>query len=441
MDDQFGGRTDDDLFNDDFEPVENEAILVEEVQYPQSAPEPTPAAPAPAPVQSSRPRQPKPKKSSPPANKAPSTASASQPRPQQQQQAKGGNLSSSRFARKGNVSQKQQSTPTPPAASKSPLPTNTVTRERPKGNQPGHTEEVDSSPPPNAPTAPAKDNKSHGSHSAAATPEARLGSGANPRQKLTEAELAAKMEQMKLLSAEKARKFEMAEQDEKQHAQAYAKGMEEARKRRAEDAQRRRRGEEDKRRLDDERAKNRERKLKAMGMKEGGWDEGKEAILEEEARKGFRGANGGVRGAKRGGGLGGSRFARDGEGGGQELPDVDRFLDERHRRDRGRGRGGRGDSRGGGGQAAVGGGPSSKSKPISGGGGPPPALTTDDFPALPSDTNKKNADAATAPVYPPPKTEVLPIPPLEAPTGASPGGKWDEEMQALDELKQEKGQS
>ncbi len=50
--------------------------------------------------------------------------------------------------------------------------------------------------------------------------------------------------------------------------------MEEARKRRAST---RRSGEEGRkrRRLDEERAKNRERKLQAMGMKEGGWDEGK----------------------------------------------------------------------------------------------------------------------------------------------------------------------
>ncbi|KAG5946867.1 hypothetical protein E4U53_006508 [Claviceps sorghi] len=432
MDDQFGGRTDDDLFYDDFEPVESATILVEEVHYPQQPSEPAPISSAPpsAPVEPLRPRQqPKPKKSSSPVHKAP-LPTTSQP------QVKGGNLSSSRFARKESATpkqqqQQQQSTPSPPAAarkSKSPATTSSATKEPPQDKQLRSKDEVDASPPTNAPSAPAKEPKAHGSQNTAAHLEARLGSGANPRQKLTEAELAAKMEQMKLLSAEKARKFEMAEQDEKQHAQAYAKGMEEARKRRADDAERRRRGEEEKRKLDDERAKNRERKLKAMGMKEGGWDEGKEAALEEEARKGFRGANGGVRGSKRGGGgLGGSRFAVDGAPHGQEQLDVDRFLDERHR-GRGRGRGDRGAGRGrqGRGAAMTDGGQAPRSKPTSS--GPAPALTTDEFPALPSDGSKKKSDAATMPVYPPPKAEALPI-------AASAGTKWDDEMEALDELK------
>ncbi|RGP60794.1 hypothetical protein FLONG3_10713, partial [Fusarium longipes] len=38
MDDQFGGRTDDDLFYDDFEPVESETVVTTEV--PSPAPEP-----------------------------------------------------------------------------------------------------------------------------------------------------------------------------------------------------------------------------------------------------------------------------------------------------------------------------------------------------------------------------------------------------------------
>ncbi|KAG5999289.1 hypothetical protein E4U43_002160 [Claviceps pusilla] len=450
MDDQFGGRTDDDLFYDDFEPVESETILVTEEHYPQQTPAhaPTSSTQPSVSVEPSRPRQqqqqqqqPKPKKSSPPVHKAP-VATTSQPQPQPQPQVKGGNLSSSRYARKGNANskqqqqqQQQQSTPPPPAAahkSKAPNSTTNTTNATLQNKQSESKDEGDASPPANAPTAPAKETKSHSSQHAAAHPEARLGSGANPRQKLTEAELAAKMEQMKLISAEKARKFEMAEQDEKQHAQAYAKGMEDARKRRAEDAERRRRGEEEKRKLDDERAKNRERKLKAMGMKEGGWDEGKEAILEEEARKGFRGANGGIRGTKRGG-LGGSRFAMNGGAHGQGQPDVDRFLDERHR-ERGHGRGDRGPGRGrqGRGAAFTDGGPSSNPKPMSAASAP--ALTTDEFPALPSDGSKKKSNTATVPVYPPPKAEYLPIPSLDA-TAPPAGSKWDDEMEALDELK------
>ncbi|RSM08717.1 hypothetical protein CDV31_008060, partial [Fusarium ambrosium] len=281
MDDQFGGRTDDDLFYDDFEPVESEPVVTEEAPAPK--PEPAPVAPIQEPVaaQEQPPAQP-PASSAPPAKPA--------------------GLASSRYA------DKPAPAPAPKPARQAPPPT--------------------SNAPPNAPTAP----REKGPQNTAANASARLQSGANPRQKLTEAELAAKMERMKLVSAEKARKFEKAEQDEKDHAASYARGMEEARKRRAVEAERRRQGEEDRRKMEDERAKNRERKLKAMGMKEGGWDEGKEALEEEEARRGFRGANGGIRGS-RNVGLGGSRYAsKDGE-----EHDVDRFLDDRHRGGRGRG--------------------------------------------------------------------------------------------------------
>ena len=218
------------------------------------------------------------------------------------------------------------------------------------------------------------------------------------------------MEKMKLLSAEKTRKFEKAEQDQKQHAEAYERGMEEARKRRLEAEQRRKRGEENQRKLNDEREKNRERKLKAMGMKEGGWDEGKEALEEEEARRGFKGANGGIRGSRRGG-LSGSRYARDGD----DPPDVDRFLDERHRgrgRGRGRGNGGRG-GRGGAADGTTSRTPEPKQ----------PVPRTDDFPALPTDDTKKPDPAAKPPPAPQPS---LPLPPL---------GKWDDEMQAIDDMK------
>ncbi|KAG6247721.1 hypothetical protein E4U24_003018 [Claviceps purpurea] len=374
MDDQFGGRTDDDLFYDDFEPVNSEAVLVYESQSPELTSFASAPSSAPAPVDSSR------------HSRQPSS------------------LSTSRFAHKGNGNN----------------PTTNTVKDSP------HEDEVDAPTDSNAPATSARETMSHGSQNAAFHPESRLGSGGNPRQKLTEEELAAKMEKMKLLSAEKARKFEKAEQDEKQHAQVYAKGMEEARKRRTEDAERRRRGEEDKRRMDDERIKNRERKLKAMSMKQGGWDEGKEAALEEEARKGFRGANGGVRGTIRDDGFGYGRSAAYGRSDGQEHADVDRFLDERHRnRRRGRGEGGPG-------PAFNGGPPASRANPKSTSGSVP-TLTADEFPALPSDGSKKKSDTATVPADSALKTEVLPIPSLE---GIVPeGSKWDDEMELLDELK------
>ncbi|KAH6609924.1 hypothetical protein Trco_003270 [Trichoderma cornu-damae] len=331
MDDQFGGRTDDDLFYDDFEPVESEAVLIQEETYipPQHQPEPVPPsipAPAPAPAQQLAPgavpasRQ----SQSPPSSKpSPAPAAARSKKP-----AKG--LASSHFA--------DRPAPKPsPAPAKAPTQAPKRAPAQDAAEAPAATPAqapVQSPPPPNAGAAPKeKQQRASPSQNTAVSADVRAKSGSNPRQKLTEDELAVKMEKMKLLSAEKARKFEMAEQDEKQHAVAYARGMEEARRRRAEEAERRKRGEEERRKLEDERAKNRERKLKAMNIKDGSWDEGKEALAEEEARRGFRGANGGVRGAKSRG-LGGSRFARD-----DEAPDVDRFLDDRYR---GRGRGDRG---------------------------------------------------------------------------------------------------
>ena len=362
MDDQFGGRTDDDLFYDDFEPVESEAVVVEEA--PKPAPEPVPSVPS----NDTRSEQ---------AHIPPSAATSSGHEPQ--------GLASSRYADKPPPEPKTTSEP-PSDANK---------------------------PPPNAPTAPKEKPQRQPGQNPHVSNAARLQSGANPRQKLTEDELAAKMEKMKLLAAEKTRKFEKAEEDERQHAEAYERGMEEARKRRLEAEQRRKRGEENQRKLNDEREKNRERKLKAMGMKEGGWDEGKEAMEEEEARRGFKGANGGIRGSRRGG-LGGSRYARDGE----DQPDVDRFLDDRYRgRGRGRGRG----TAGRGGRGGADGPPARAPEPKQS------VPKTEDFPALPSDGTKKAEPAAMPPPAPEP---TLPLPP---------GAKWDDEMEALDDLKK-KGQ-
>ncbi|KAG7151156.1 hypothetical protein HYQ46_013086 [Verticillium longisporum] len=54
--------------------------------------------------------------------------------------------------------------------------------------------------------------------------ESRIKSGANPRTKLTEGELTERLEKMAILSAEKARKHELSEADERTHAAAYAHG-------------------------------------------------------------------------------------------------------------------------------------------------------------------------------------------------------------------------
>ena len=330
--DQFGGRTDDDLFSDDYEPVAPEQQQVSVPVAATSQPHDVPAS-SPAPEASPAPTASLP----PPKNLAQSRHNHNRP-----EKPPRGPSSHNNHHHNNNNNNKQHAKPnttdTPPQPTIPPPST--------------------SPPPPSAPKEPAAARENIiGRNTASVNSESRIGSGVNPRKKPTEEELAAKMEKMRILAAEKTRKFEQAQRDENEHAAAYAKGMEEARKRKAEEAVRRKAADEDKRRLEDERAKNRERKLAAMGMKEGGWDEGKEERIQEEESKVFRGANGGVRGVRTGGGLGASRFSRegDGEGGGlgasRYARDGDGDGGERDRggnRGRGgRGRGGRGGGRGG----------------------------------------------------------------------------------------------
>ncbi|CAK7268841.1 hypothetical protein SEPCBS119000_003265 [Sporothrix epigloea] len=111
---------------------------------------------------------------------------------------------------------------------------------------------------------------------ASSGPNARIQSGANPRTRLTDAELETKMSAMRLAAEEKTRRFEQALRDERDHNIAVAQGREEAQKRKAAEEEKRKRSEEDRRRLEEERSRNRDRKLKAMGVKEGSWDEGKD---------------------------------------------------------------------------------------------------------------------------------------------------------------------
>lgn len=366
MEEQFGGRTDDALFyDDDFEPVTEESKpLYETPPEPVAPAQPQPPAPAAAPA--AQPEQ-RPAQSDLPAPKA---------------------LAQSRHATRS---------PRPP---KHPKPRAPSPKDVPPSTSPAPSSSA-SGPTPAAPGA--------GSN-------ARLASGANPRTKLTEDELAAKMERMRILAAEKARKHEVAERDEQQHAAAYARDMEEARKRRAAEAERRKRGEEDKRKMDEERARNRERKLKAMG-REGNWDEGKE---EEQRDRGFRGANGGVRGV-RGGGLAGSRFA-------DEPPPA---------RGRGGGRGGRGGRRDGNGHAER---TEEKKKQEA------PALTGEQFPALseaPAKPEKPRLEGAyTAALTKGVKAGTLETgakSPADSLPGSPPLGRWDDEMEAADERKRASG--
>lgn len=180
------------------------------------------------------------------------------------------------------------------------------------------------------------------------------------------------MEQMKLKNAERTRKFERAEADQRTHDQAVARGVEEARKKKILDEERKRRGEEDRKKMEEERAKNRERKLRAMEHKDGGWDRGK--LEEQEDVRDFKGASGGVRGARGIDSLAGSRYAREDRDG-----DLDAGDGQRGRgRGQGRGRGNAGRGRSGRGGGVL---------PANGAGTAPaqekPTLTKLDFPPLP----------------------------------------------------------
>ncbi|KAI1422468.1 hypothetical protein F5Y12DRAFT_762753 [Xylaria sp. FL1777] len=374
MDDQFNGRTDDDLFADDFEPVSESApapvIEPQQEAHTDSAPAPVTEAQPTIAATSTEPSQPS------PVPNAPRTLAHSRhakPAHQQRPRKHSPKKSAPPSISAASAATGDASNPSEPSSASNPAPATAVLRP--------------------------------GSNTALAD---RIASGANPRTKLSDSELAEKMERMRILSAEKVRKFEQAEQDSRSHALAYEKGMEEARRRRAEEAERRRRGEEERRQMDQERAANRERKLKAMGAREGGWDEGKTAE-DERDRRGFRGANGGIRGA---------RNFRGTDG---EEPIREFAPDEFRGRGRGRGRGGSRGGRGGRGgfadrHAADGAShhPPQQKKPEQ----TPP--TADDFPALPSTAKLDTTTAAAQPI------SLLPGP------DSPPIGKWDDEMAALD---------
>ncbi|KAK4466863.1 hypothetical protein QBC42DRAFT_41848 [Cladorrhinum samala] len=294
--DQFGGRTDDDLFADDIEfvPYEEQVVVsqptstVEHQHHPPPAAEPT--------LPQSTPELPT------PVSNAPTPA---QPPPK--------SLAQSRHNRPpGNSNTHNNPNTNSSNNNNTNSSSNKTAKTHPDAASPAaHGEPSSNGPPPTAPKGPAA-AAANAKSTASAISEARLGSGANPRTKLTEAELTARLEEMRIVNAAKTRRFEEAQRDAAEHAVAYAKGMEDARKRRAEDAAKRKAAEEEKKKLEDERAKNRDRKLKALGMTEGGWDEGKEERLREEQERVFKGAHGGVRGVKNyngGGGLSGSRFA------------------------------------------------------------------------------------------------------------------------------------
>lgn len=414
MDDQFGGRTDDDLFADEFEPVEDEqSVQVETV--PAAAPAPVavePAPPTPTPVVAPQPAS----QVTPVANvKSPSPAGASR------------GLQSSRHATQAPPA----STPRAPRSHRSNHSgTANANNNNHNHNNNNATSGAASSPKSSSPAPTQPSTRPDGAsapdrrHQGKSGHAERIASGANPRTKLTEDELADKMRKMAILNAERAAKFKQEEADRQSHEVALVKASEQAKKRRAEEAERKKREAADRRQMDDERERNRERKLRAMEAKAGGsWDEGKEEReREEEQRRGgfnFRGANGGVRGGiSRGGGLGGSRFA---------APTDDTDFMSGHEAGRGRGRGGRGGrgSRGGFGRDAPRdehSGPAQQGNASRGSAAKPSILSTEEFPALPGSSGEapknKKIDSTTN---------------AEITSPVSPLGNWGDEMEAQDE--------
>ncbi|CAI4217428.1 unnamed protein product [Parascedosporium putredinis] len=478
MEEQFGGRTDDALFfDDDFEPVNAETQPTAEIP---AAPQQEP--PPPRLLRRSLPLRPLP---SPQGEEGARSAKACPPAsPKSLAQSRHNTASPAASNRSSPRPPRQHQRGPPPSRNRVPRP---AAREEgqgrlldPKRSNPGRrcscrgaygggdpSLDASAATPASAEAPPTAPRASTPSSTPGAQPDSgtRLLSGANPRTKLTEDELAAKMEKMRILSAEKARKFEQAEQDQKDHDAAYARGMEEARKRRVVEAERRKRADEDRKKMEDERAKNRERKLKALGnAKDGSWDDGKDQMdFHQDTRRNFRSANGGVRGAKAGG-LAGSRFANE-DGDDQRQPQP---VDARGRgrgRGRGAGRGGRGGRGGhaGGDNDPVG----SQEQPAD---QDQPRPAKDDFPALPSSGAKpaaskvepapklevayKNAalkGAGTVASAAPPKKEPAadkgpaekPVTKVEWPAKpapendilplSSPVGRWDDEMEAFDE--------
>lgn len=168
----------------------------------------------------------------------------------------------------------------------------------------------------------------------------RSATGGSAHKKLTEEELTAKLEKMAILNAQKAERHRLSEADQA----AFQHREREQAKERKEKAVVERKNE---RAMEMERARNRERKMKAQGVRE--WDSEKveSDIVDRKGRSSeyVRGGHGGV--ARGAGGLGSSRFANTGdESGEQDSGDGSRKAGVFEIRGRG-GRGGRGGGRGG----------------------------------------------------------------------------------------------
>ncbi|PVH71065.1 hypothetical protein DL98DRAFT_521285 [Cadophora sp. DSE1049] len=399
MDEFAQSREDDDLFADEFEPLPTPTAVVE-----QPSPSPIHDQPRSAASKPSSTSTPTPS----PATAGPSPTHQQQ---QQQQQRNGGRQDGGRERRgrgggRGGSNGLSQSRYAPPAES-SPSPSLSVSQAVPSPSAPTTTSttaatsnttstsippttttQSDSVPPPTSSNPPLTTDNTNSTRTHAVRGD-RSATGGPAHKKLTEEELTEKMAKMAILNAQKAEKHRLTEADQA----AFQHREKELAKERREKALAEKKNE---RVMEMERAKNRERKMKAQGGRE--WDSEKvEGDIVDGRGKGrssefVRGGHGGVIR----GGLAGSRYSVDD---GEDIQDA---LSSRGRGGfeiRGRGRGGRG---GRGGKAV-----NSNAVP-----------SAEDFPSLPTPAKAPETS----------KADMTSNDKVKSPTIEKPAGDWAEEM-------------
>ncbi|KAL2890792.1 hypothetical protein HOO65_010150 [Ceratocystis lukuohia] len=326
MEDQFGGRTDDDLFYDDFEPVDGQVIVMPDIPLELAAafgkksqgllatPKPELVSPEDSnPASKDMPSQKgKMSRLDPDASVTPPISSPAPLR---------GGLANSRFAPKADELEETTSKPNAPADAPKQKKNNRLKAPKaaksrdvasapeipksmpPKSETPAKKPTVSETPPSSKSKSVESKHTSTKSGDATAKPHqpqdgnrpnqtgknlqsdqstvrkdkgqsfvsrkpmdnTRIQSGANPRTKMTEEEVTAKMDQMRLKNAETVKKFEAAEKDETRHAVAVANDEAEIQRRRKIEA-------EERKKLENERQKNRDKKLKSFKDNDTPWD-------------------------------------------------------------------------------------------------------------------------------------------------------------------------
>ncbi|KAH6714277.1 hypothetical protein BKA61DRAFT_607484 [Leptodontidium sp. MPI-SDFR-AT-0119] len=390
MDEFAQSREDDDLFADEFEPIPTPTAIVEQPELSPIPDQPRPSAAAAKPT--------------PPA--AGGGPSQQQQQHQQQQRngrqeggrerrGRGGGRGGSNGLNQSRYAPSAESSPSPSSLSQAvpppTAPTTTTTTSASLPSSTSATTQSDTAPPPsNTNTQPTADNtRTH------AVRGDRSATGGPAHKKLTEEELTEKMAKMAILNAQKAEKHRLTEADQA----AFQHREKELAKERREKAIAEKKNE---RVMEMERAKNRERKMKAQGGRE--WDSEKvESDIVDGRGRGrssefVRGGHGGViRGAR--GGLAASRYSVD-DGAGADIQESQPSRGRGGFEIRGRGRGGRGGGRGG--KAA-----NANTVP-----------SAEDFPSLP--TPAKAPEAL--------KKDVTSDEKVKSPTVEKPAGDWAEEM-------------